>query len=270
MNGIKHLPARFTPADRAGRCAMRRAGRRPGTSTPGRSRPTTATPQRPAGARHADARAVRLQLRHRRGGRRRPRERRRPRFRRRRGAPRRGTSTTCPPTASSRSPPPPTTAPRRTTRCASRQWITAEVARPDRRAVQRLRLRQPRVGAHLPGLPRLVDTRLAELGATRLHHRGEGDAADDFDGQLEQWDDALWPDSATGSASTSAPRHGCHGPAVPRGVPAGHRPSPFVASLGARPCASFQPRADHDGPGPPAASPPRRARAARRRRLRRR
>ena len=46
--------------------------------------------------------------------------------------------------------------------------------------------------------PRLVDDRLAELGATRLHPRGEGDVAEDFDGDLEAWDTALWPALAEG------------------------------------------------------------------------
>ena len=32
--------------------------------------------------------------------------------------------------------------------------------------------------------PRLIDDRLAQLGATRLHVRGEGDVADDFDGAI--------------------------------------------------------------------------------------
>ncbi|MFW6867009.1 cytochrome P450 [Nocardioides sp. CPCC 206347] len=44
--------------------------------------------------------------------------------------------------------------------------------------------------------PRLIDDRLVELGATRVHPRGEGDVADDFDGDLQAWDAALWPDVA--------------------------------------------------------------------------
>lgn len=33
-------------------------------------------------------------------------------------------------------------------------------------------------------IPSLIDSRLAALGATRVHPRGEGDARDDFDGQF--------------------------------------------------------------------------------------
>jgi cytochrome P450 / NADPH-cytochrome P450 reductase len=101
--------------------------------------------------------------------------------------------------------------------------------------------------------PRFIDTRLAELGATRLHERGEGDAADDFDGQFEQWDTALWP--AVGAAlsvdvggtaeTTAAPRYRIE-------VVPGNRQSPFVASLGARPMRVLSSRdlTTPDGPVP--------------------
>ena len=41
-------------------------------------------------------------------------------------------------------------------------------------------------------VPRLIDSRLAELGATRVMARGEGDARDDFDGQFQTWYAPLW------------------------------------------------------------------------------
>jgi cytochrome P450/NADPH-cytochrome P450 reductase len=41
-------------------------------------------------------------------------------------------------------------------------------------------------------IPRLIDTALAEFGATRIYPRGEGDAKDDFDGQFQSWYDSLW------------------------------------------------------------------------------
>lgn len=41
--------------------------------------------------------------------------------------------------------------------------------------------------------PRLIDERLAELGAHRIAGRGEADAREDLDGQFQQWFDRLWP-----------------------------------------------------------------------------
>ena len=41
--------------------------------------------------------------------------------------------------------------------------------------------------------PRLLDERLAALGATRIAPRGEGDAREDLDGQFQAWFEALWP-----------------------------------------------------------------------------
>jgi cytochrome P450/NADPH-cytochrome P450 reductase len=42
-------------------------------------------------------------------------------------------------------------------------------------------------------VPRRIDERLATLGATRVHARGEGDAREDMDGAFQDWSDALWP-----------------------------------------------------------------------------
>jgi cytochrome P450/NADPH-cytochrome P450 reductase len=41
-------------------------------------------------------------------------------------------------------------------------------------------------------VPKLIDERLAECGATRIYPRGEGDAADDFDGQFRAWYGPFW------------------------------------------------------------------------------
>ncbi|HKN51231.1 MAG TPA: cytochrome P450 [Amycolatopsis sp.] len=41
-------------------------------------------------------------------------------------------------------------------------------------------------------VPTLIDTRLAELGATRLLERGEADASGDLNGDIETWSDGLW------------------------------------------------------------------------------
>ncbi len=40
-------------------------------------------------------------------------------------------------------------------------------------------------------VPRLIDERLAALGAERLYARGEGDAREDFDGQFQAWYEPL-------------------------------------------------------------------------------
>ena len=41
-------------------------------------------------------------------------------------------------------------------------------------------------------IPTLLDARLDELGATRLHERGEADASGDLSGDIERWTDGLW------------------------------------------------------------------------------
>ena len=85
-------------------------------------------------------------------------------------------------------------------------------------------------------LPAFIDERMAALGARRLHDRGVGDAAGDFDGQFEDWGAQLWP--AVGAAlgvdvgepvgATTQPRYRVE--FVP-----GNRQSPFVAAFDARP-----------------------------------
>ena len=41
-------------------------------------------------------------------------------------------------------------------------------------------------------VPKLIDEQLADCGATRIYPRGEGDAADDFDGQFRAWYAPFW------------------------------------------------------------------------------
>ncbi len=41
-------------------------------------------------------------------------------------------------------------------------------------------------------IPKLIDETLAARGATRIHRRGAGDAADDFAGQFRAWHGPLW------------------------------------------------------------------------------
>ncbi|MFP3358099.1 bifunctional cytochrome P450/NADPH--P450 reductase [Planococcus sp. SIMBA_143] len=42
-------------------------------------------------------------------------------------------------------------------------------------------------------VPSIIDEQLSATGATQLIGRGEGDASEDFDGELEKWQQALWP-----------------------------------------------------------------------------
>ncbi|QMT18156.1 bifunctional cytochrome P450/NADPH--P450 reductase [Planococcus maritimus] len=42
-------------------------------------------------------------------------------------------------------------------------------------------------------VPGIIDEQLLANGATQLIERGEGDASEDFDGELEKWQQALWP-----------------------------------------------------------------------------
>ncbi|ERN53923.1 bifunctional cytochrome P450/NADPH--P450 reductase [Alkalihalophilus marmarensis] len=42
-------------------------------------------------------------------------------------------------------------------------------------------------------IPAVIDRELAAKGASRLLERGEGDASEDFDGDLEKWQERLWP-----------------------------------------------------------------------------
>ena len=65
-------------------------------------------------------------------------------------------------------------------------------------------------------VPKLIDARLAALGAARVYRRGEGNAAADFDGQYADWHDGLWAalagalslagDTATPKAGAKRPR----------------------------------------------------------------
>ncbi|MEZ0481099.1 bifunctional cytochrome P450/NADPH--P450 reductase [Planococcus sp. SSTMD024] len=42
-------------------------------------------------------------------------------------------------------------------------------------------------------VPSIIDEQLSATGAKKLIGRGEGDASEDFDGELEKWQQALWP-----------------------------------------------------------------------------
>ncbi|WP_211653411.1 bifunctional cytochrome P450/NADPH--P450 reductase [Planococcus alpniumensis] len=42
-------------------------------------------------------------------------------------------------------------------------------------------------------VPSIIDEQLSANGASQLIERGEGDASEDFDGELEKWQQSLWP-----------------------------------------------------------------------------
>ncbi|OLS36834.1 cytochrome P450 [Bacillus sp. MRMR6] len=42
-------------------------------------------------------------------------------------------------------------------------------------------------------IPNFIDEKLAEKGAKRLYHKGQGDASSDFERQFEEWHMSLWP-----------------------------------------------------------------------------
>ncbi len=100
------------------------------------------------------------------------------------------------------------------------------------------------------GFPRLIDSRLDQLGATRLHPRGEGDVAADFDGDLRAWDAALWPGLAETLDVDLGPVYGSNTPRLRLEFLPDDRPSPFVQSLDAQPMRIIETR-DLTRPGGP-------------------
>ncbi len=89
-------------------------------------------------------------------------------------------------------------------------------------------------------IPRLLDQRMAESGGHRLLVRGEGDAADDFDGDFERWYSKLWPAVLDQfQLDIKAPNQETNNePATPLlrvEVIQDRHPSPFVKAFGAKP-----------------------------------
>ncbi|MFC5729360.1 MULTISPECIES: cytochrome P450 [Nocardioides] len=103
--------------------------------------------------------------------------------------------------------------------------------------------------------PRLVDSRLEELGATRLHSRGEGDVAADFDGDLQTWETALWPSLAEALGIDLGAVAGSYEPRLRIEFLPSDRPSPFVESLDARPMRIIETRELTTPDGPVAVRP---------------
>jgi cytochrome P450 / NADPH-cytochrome P450 reductase len=83
-------------------------------------------------------------------------------------------------------------------------------------------------------IPRLIDERLAALGAERLYPRGEGDAREDFDGQFQAWQDPLLGTLAKALGVELAPAEAALAEHLTVEAVEGGEASPFVDSLGAR------------------------------------
>jgi cytochrome P450/NADPH-cytochrome P450 reductase len=96
----------------------------------------------------------------------------------------------------------------------------------------------------------LIDDRLAELGATRLHPRGEGDVAEDFDGDLQAWSAELWPNLADALDLEWGTAVASNSPRLRLEFLPADRPSPFVRSLDAQPMRVLEVRelTQPDGP----------------------
>lgn len=89
--------------------------------------------------------------------------------------------------------------------------------------------------ASFQAVPKLVDSRLAELGAERLLERGEADARGDFDGQFQKWYKQVWTGLGeklgldhAGLVESKQDQYEVEFLEEPRD-------NPFVASFGARP-----------------------------------
>jgi cytochrome P450/NADPH-cytochrome P450 reductase len=85
-------------------------------------------------------------------------------------------------------------------------------------------------------IPTLIDRELAAHGAKRIYLRGEGDAADDFDGQFRAWYDGLWAalGAEFGVALGAVPARPIEAQYTVELVASGAS-SPFMATYGARP-----------------------------------
>lgn len=91
--------------------------------------------------------------------------------------------------------------------------------------------------ATFQAVPRFIDEKLAEYGATRLYQRGEGDAREDFDGQFQNWYSPLWTTVAQklNLSSEDLEKAGTKSNFyVVETIPSQHA-SQFVNSLGAMP-----------------------------------
>ena len=88
--------------------------------------------------------------------------------------------------------------------------------------------------ATFQAVPRMIDERLAALGAQRVYARGEGDAREDFDGQFQTWHGALPATLARALGVDLARSAEADEPHLTVEPADGTETNPFVESLGAR------------------------------------
>ena len=98
-------------------------------------------------------------------------------------------------------------------------------------------------------VPKLIDSRLEALGATRLYARGEGDGRDDFDGQFRDWYAPLWPAVAKEFSLDIATAEVSSGPLFNVEEVPEHAAAPFAESYGARPMTILENRELQHGLG---------------------
>jgi cytochrome P450 / NADPH-cytochrome P450 reductase len=103
-------------------------------------------------------------------------------------------------------------------------------------------------------VPRLIDERLAALGAERLYARGEGDAREDFDGQFQAWHEPLGWTLAKALGVELASADAAEAPRLTVETVDGVDASPFVDALGARAMRIAVNRELHTKTGPDASA----------------
>jgi sulfite reductase alpha subunit-like flavoprotein/cytochrome P450 len=91
-------------------------------------------------------------------------------------------------------------------------------------------------------IPRFIDEQLTAKGATRLAIRGEADASGDFEMQVEEWSERLWPEALHGLGMQSSclpqPERATLSVQVVRGATG----TPLAASYDARPASVVENR----------------------------
>ena len=108
--------------------------------------------------------------------------------------------------------------------------------RRPRRVLHRVRLRQHRLGRTYQAVPTLLDEQLAAHGGQRIHPRGEGNAAGDFDADYRAWHGDLWTDVASAlDLPTEAAAPAPAGPRLSITLTNRQVTNPVIASYAARP-----------------------------------
>ncbi|HRW06721.1 MAG TPA: cytochrome P450 [Caldilineaceae bacterium] len=102
-------------------------------------------------------------------------------------------------------------------------------------------------------VPRLIDSKLAAAGATRLYVRGEADARDDFFGDFQSWYNPLWAALAAAFDLTDVePTPATKAPLFQVEMVSTEHANPFIAGFGAQPMRILEQRElqNHGGDNP--------------------